>query len=79
MATQSAPASQNAPGVHKKTYHCSWCGAERALEELNGVDILTGDDSHANCAQLVRCDSPEAQRIFNDLISCGLDILEARP
>ncbi|NWO05350.1 MAG: hypothetical protein HLX50_06525 [Alteromonadaceae bacterium] len=42
-------------------YSCSLCGTQRPASELNGLDPITGDNSHAYCKRVVECQSEEAE------------------
>lgn len=53
----------------KQLYKCSWCGAMKPLYELNGVDFLINDDSHATCRKIFECDSDTAKNIVDKLIT----------
>lgn len=51
----------------RKTYHCSRCGAERPREQLNGIDPVTGDDSHAYCIRILECNTAAAPQTVGEL------------
>ncbi len=59
--------------VNPTQYRCSRCGALKNANELNGLDLITGDVSHAFCIRLAECQSAEADDIMNELC----DALEA--
>jgi hypothetical protein len=55
-----------------KTFHCSRCGAERELNDLNGLHLLsTGwDDSQAFCIRIADCHSQEAEDVLDWVSHC---------
>lgn len=46
---------------------CSRCHQLKPVGELNGVDPITGDDSHAYCRKIAECDSNKARQVLDEL------------
>jgi len=48
---------------------CCRCGVNKPYDDLNGTNILTGDNSEAYCRNIGECDSDEAREIMAEVAS----------